>query len=140
MAAPCDHYSEQLEPELIIRPLHKVANGAGGEIGHGHCLRCGASLDLGGNDRVERRQHCGSDTRAVEIGNEITEHGPTLRHERDGIAPCLFNRQPSINIGSQITGQRGGIHNSVTRTVLKPTHMVGGYAQLQLLRHRRIEP
>ena len=32
--------------------------------------------------------------------------------------------------GSQITGQRGGIHNSVTRTVLKPTHMVGGYAQL----------
>ncbi|WP_395699965.1 nitrate reductase subunit alpha [Aquabacterium sp.] len=32
--------------------------------------------------------------------------------------------------GSQITGQRGGIHNSVTRVVLKPTHMIGGYAQL----------
>ena len=30
----------------------------------------------------------------------------------------------------EITGQRGGIHNSVTRTLLKPTHMVGGYAQL----------
>ena len=29
-----------------------------------------------------------------------------------------------------MTGQRGGIHNSVTRTVLKPTHMIGGYAQL----------
>ena len=28
-----------------------------------------------------------------------------------------------------MTGQRGGIHNSVTRTVLKPTHMIGGYAQ-----------
>jgi nitrate reductase alpha subunit len=25
---------------------------------------------------------------------------------------------------------RGGIHNSVTRIVLKPTHMIGGYAQL----------
>ena len=24
---------------------------------------------------------------------------------------------------------RGGIHNSVTRAVLKPTHMIGGYAQ-----------
>ena len=24
---------------------------------------------------------------------------------------------------------RGGIHNSVTRIVLKPTHMIGGYAQ-----------
>jgi nitrate reductase alpha subunit len=32
--------------------------------------------------------------------------------------------------GGQITGLRGGIHNSVTRTMLKPTHMVGGYAQL----------
>jgi nitrate reductase alpha subunit len=25
---------------------------------------------------------------------------------------------------------RGGIHNSVTRTTPKPTHMIGGYAQL----------
>ena len=32
--------------------------------------------------------------------------------------------------GSEITGQRGGIHNSMTRTVLKPTHMIGGYVQL----------
>ena len=29
----------------------------------------------------------------------------------------------------EITGTRGGIHNSVTRIVLKPTHMIGGYAQ-----------
>src|SRR3546814_4812815 len=36
-----------------------------------------------------------------------------------------------INIpGSEITGTRGGIHNSVTRVLLKPTHMIGGYAQL----------
>ncbi|MFO1286758.1 MAG: nitrate reductase subunit alpha [Rubrivivax sp.] len=32
--------------------------------------------------------------------------------------------------GSEITGARGGIHNSVTRIVSKPTHMIGGYAQL----------
>ncbi len=32
--------------------------------------------------------------------------------------------------GSERTGNRGGIHNSVTRAVLKPTHMIGGYAQL----------
>ncbi|MBK6738350.1 MAG: nitrate reductase subunit alpha [Haliea sp.] len=32
--------------------------------------------------------------------------------------------------GSEITGRRGGIHNSVTRIVVKPTHMIGGYAQL----------
>ncbi|ALU90773.1 Respiratory nitrate reductase subunit alpha [Herbaspirillum rubrisubalbicans M1] len=32
--------------------------------------------------------------------------------------------------GAQLSGKRGGIHNSVTRAVLKPTHMIGGYAQL----------
>jgi nitrate reductase alpha subunit len=32
--------------------------------------------------------------------------------------------------GSVLTGARGGIHNSVTRATLKPTHMIGGYAQL----------
>ena len=30
---------------------------------------------------------------------------------------------------ARLTGQRGGIHNSVTRVVLNPTHMIGGYAQ-----------
>ncbi|MEU9164329.1 nitrate reductase subunit alpha [Streptomyces sp. NPDC048424] len=28
------------------------------------------------------------------------------------------------------TGRRGGIHNSLTRVMLKPTHLIGGYAQL----------
>jgi nitrate reductase alpha subunit len=32
--------------------------------------------------------------------------------------------------GSPLSGQRGGTHNSVTRIIVKPTHMIGGYAQL----------
>jgi nitrate reductase alpha subunit len=28
-----------------------------------------------------------------------------------------------------MTETRGGHHNSVTRVVMKPTHMIGGYAQ-----------
>ena len=31
---------------------------------------------------------------------------------------------------SQKSGLRGGIHNSLTRILLKPTHMAGGHAQL----------
>lgn len=31
---------------------------------------------------------------------------------------------------TQRNGKRGGIHNSLTRIMLKPTHLVGGYAQL----------
>jgi nitrate reductase alpha subunit len=39
-------------------------------------------------------------------------------------------QEKNINTpGSEITGIRGGIHNSVTRIVMKPTHMIGGYAQ-----------
>jgi nitrate reductase alpha subunit len=32
--------------------------------------------------------------------------------------------------GSSISGKRGGTHNSVTRILMKPTQMIGGYAQL----------
>ncbi len=36
-----------------------------------------------------------------------------------------------INVpGSRMSGQRGGTHNSVTRILVKPTQMIGGYAQL----------
>ncbi|HEY9522740.1 MAG TPA: nitrate reductase subunit alpha [Thermopolyspora sp.] len=31
---------------------------------------------------------------------------------------------------SETSGQRGGIHNSLTRLLVKPTHLIGGYAQL----------
>jgi nitrate reductase / nitrite oxidoreductase, alpha subunit len=49
----------------------------------------------------------------------------------EGMCLMYHAQEKIMNVpGSSITGQRGGIHNSVTRTVLKPTHMVGGYAQL----------
>jgi nitrate reductase / nitrite oxidoreductase, alpha subunit len=31
---------------------------------------------------------------------------------------------------SELSGRRGGIHNSLTRLLIKPTHLIGGYAQL----------
>ncbi|MEU6391553.1 nitrate reductase subunit alpha [Streptomyces sp. NPDC046939] len=31
---------------------------------------------------------------------------------------------------AEATGKRGGIHNSLTRLILKPSHLIGGYAQL----------
>ncbi len=45
-----------------------------------------------------------------------------------GMCLMYHAQEKIVNVpGSPITGQRGGIHNSVTRTVLKPTHMIGGY-------------
>jgi nitrate reductase alpha subunit len=31
---------------------------------------------------------------------------------------------------AETNGRRGGIHNSLTRILIKPTHLIGGYAQL----------
>jgi len=47
-----------------------------------------------------------------------------------GLAMMYHAQEKIVNMpGSEVTGQRGGIHNSVTRAVMKPTHMIGGYAQ-----------
>lgn len=49
---------------------------------------------------------------------------------KEGMCLMYHAQEKIVNVpGSEQTGQRGGIHNSVTRTVLKPTHMIGGYAQ-----------
>ncbi|MGB6009393.1 nitrate reductase subunit alpha [Castellaniella sp.] len=49
----------------------------------------------------------------------------------EGMTMMYHAQEKIVNVpGSELTGKRGGIHNSVTRTVVKPTHMIGGYAQL----------
>ena len=48
-----------------------------------------------------------------------------------GMCMMYHAQEKIVNVpGSEITGKRGGIHNSVTRICPKPTHMIGGYAQL----------
>jgi nitrate reductase alpha subunit len=50
---------------------------------------------------------------------------------KDGMVMMYHAQEKIVNVpGSETTGARGGIHNSVTRAVLKPTHMIGGYVQL----------
>ena len=49
----------------------------------------------------------------------------------NGMAMMYHAQEKNVNVpGSPTTGKRGGILNSVTRIVVKPTHMIGGYAQL----------
>ena len=63
---------------------------------------------------------------------------------RPGMVMMYHAQEKIVNTpGSEMNGVRGGIHNSVTRIVVKPTHMIGGYAQqlrLQLLRNDRHQP
>ena len=65
------------------------------------------------------------------LNGAITARAVVSQRVQEGMCLMYHAQEKIVNVpGSQITGQRGGIHNSVTRTLLKPTHMVGGYAQL----------
>ena len=65
------------------------------------------------------------------LNGAITARAVVSQRVHEGMCLMYHAQEKIVNVpGSQITGLRGGIHNSVTRTVLKPTHMVGGYAHL----------
>ncbi len=62
----------------------------------------------------------------VLVGRAIVSHRmPT------GVVYVHHAQERTIDVPkSEKTGRRGGIHNSVTRLLVKPTHLIGGYAQL----------
>ena len=64
------------------------------------------------------------------INGAIAARAVVSQRVKPGMVMMYHAQEKIINTpGSEITGARGGIHNSVTRIVLKPTHMIGGYAQ-----------
>ena len=69
----------------------------------------------------------------IEVFNangSITARAVVSQRVKEGMTMMYHAQEKLVNIpGSESTGTRGGIHNSVTRAVLKPTHMIGGYAQ-----------
>ena len=80
-----------------------------------------ATLDVADNDWVE----C-TNANGVFVGRAIVSH-----RIPDGLVYVHHVQERTIDVPkSQATGRRGGIHNSVTRLLVKPTHLIGGYAQL----------
>jgi nitrate reductase alpha subunit len=79
-----------------------------------------ASADIADNDWIEAYNANGALVARAVVSQRVPEGMCMMYHAQEKI----------VNMpGSEVTGTRGGIHNSVTRTVLKPTHMIGGYAQ-----------
>ena len=68
----------------------------------------------------------------VEVYNTngaLTARAVVSQRMKNGTLFMYHAQEKIVNTpGSEKTGNRGGIHNSVTRTTLKPTHMIGGYA------------
>jgi nitrate reductase / nitrite oxidoreductase, alpha subunit len=65
------------------------------------------------------------------LNGAITARAVVSQRVKEGMCMMYHAQEKIVNVpGSEITHARGGIHNSVTRAVVKPTHMIGGYAQL----------
>jgi nitrate reductase alpha subunit len=77
-------------------------------------------LGIADNDWIEAFNANGALTARAVVSQRVPAGMTMMYHAQERI----------VNIpGSEITSQRGGIHNSVTRACPKPTHMIGGYAQ-----------
>ncbi|WP_413283843.1 nitrate reductase subunit alpha [Vibrio sp. MA40-2] len=65
---------------------------------------------------------------AFNSNGALTARAVVSQRVPDGMVMMYHAQERLVNLpGAEITGQRGGIHNSVTRTCPKPTHMIGGY-------------
>ena len=78
-------------------------------------------LQIKDNDWVEVFNANGALTCRAVVSQRVKPGSTMMYHAQERIT----------NIpGSEVTGIRGGFHNSVTRICPKPTHMIGGYAHL----------
>jgi nitrate reductase alpha subunit len=80
-----------------------------------------ATMGIEDNDWVE----------AFNVNGALCARAVVSQRVPKGMIMMYHAQEKIVNVpGSEITHARGGIHNSVTRTTVKPTHMIGGYAQL----------
>jgi nitrate reductase alpha subunit len=67
---------------------------------------------------------------AYNVNGALVARAVVSQRIKEGTLFMYHAQEKVVNVpGSETTGHRGGIHNSVTRATLKPTHMIGGYAQ-----------
>jgi nitrate reductase alpha subunit len=67
---------------------------------------------------------------AYNVNGALTARAVVSQRMREGTCFMYHAQEKIVNTpGSEMTRQRGGIHNSVTCAILKPTHMIGGYVQ-----------
>ncbi len=79
------------------------------------------SIGLKDNDWVEAVNANGATVARVVVSQRVPR----------GMALMYHAQEKNVNVpGSNTTGKRGGILNSVTKVIIKPTNMIGGYAQL----------
>jgi nitrate reductase alpha subunit len=80
-----------------------------------------AKIGVRDNDWIEAVNRNGVVTARAIVSHRMPEGTVYMHHAQDRLIDV-----PK----TETTGRRGGIHNSLTRLLIKPTHLIGGYAQL----------
>jgi nitrate reductase alpha subunit len=80
-----------------------------------------AAIGIVDNDWVEAVNRNGVVAARAVVSHRMPTGTVYMHHAQDR----------TVNVPkTQTTKKRGGIHNSLTRVILKPSHLIGGYAQL----------
>jgi nitrate reductase alpha subunit len=80
-----------------------------------------AKIGVADNDWIEAVNRNGVVVARAIVSRRMPEGTVFMHHAKDRLIAVPL---------TETSGQRGGIHNSLTRLLIKPTHLVGGYAQL----------
>ncbi|MBX9244363.1 nitrate reductase subunit alpha [Actinotalea ferrariae] len=83
--------------------------------------RDAAKVGIRDNDWVEAVNRNGVVVARAIVSHRMPEGTVYMYHAQDRLIDVPR---------SETTGRRGGIHNSLTRLLIKPSHLIGGYAQL----------
>ena len=80
-----------------------------------------AKIGVKDNDWIEAVNRNGVVAARAVVSHRMPEGTVYMHHAQDRLIDVPLTEH---------NGQRGGIHNSLTRIMVKPSHLVGGYAQL----------
>jgi nitrate reductase alpha subunit len=80
-----------------------------------------AKIGVADNDWIEAVNRNGVVVARAIVSHRMPEGTVYMYHAQDRLIDVPR---------TETTGRRGGIHNSLTRLLIKPTHLIGGYAQL----------
>ena len=80
-----------------------------------------AKIGVHDNDWVEAVNRNGVVVARAIVSHRMPEGTVYMHHAQDRLIDVPR---------TETTGRRGGIHNSLTRLLIKPSHLIGGYAQL----------
>ncbi|HEY3530275.1 MAG TPA: nitrate reductase subunit alpha [Nocardioides sp.] len=80
-----------------------------------------AKVGVADNDWIEAVNRNGVVVARAIVSHRMPEGTVYMYHAQDRLIDVPL---------SETSGKRGGIHNSLTRLLVKPSHLIGGYAQL----------